>query len=163
MGSGAGSKKLEDHTIVVGYGMAGRNLVRALNAQDIAFMVVEYDPLVVRQEKRAGLNIMYGDASRPEVLNHAGLSLARNIVFTISDPEVLLAAVEMAHRLNPAVNIIARARRTTQVDSLKERGARFVITEEISGSVAISSEVLTLYSVPDAEVEETVGNIHNSK
>jgi voltage-gated potassium channel Kch len=69
----------------------------------------------------------------------------------------------MAHRLNPAVNIIARARRTTQVDSLKERGARFVITEEISGSVAISSEVLTLYSVPDAEVEETVGNIHNSK
>lgn len=162
MGSGAGSKKLEDHTIVVGYGMAGRNLVRALTAQGIAFMVVEYDPLVVRQEKRAGLNIMYGDASRPEVLNHAGLSLARNIVFTLSDPEVLLAAVEMAHRLNPTVNIIARARRTSQVDGLRERGARFIITEEISGSVAISSEVLTLYSVPDAEVEATVGKIHNS-
>jgi voltage-gated potassium channel Kch len=69
----------------------------------------------------------------------------------------------MAHRLNPAVNIIARARRSAQVDGLRERGARSIITEEISGSVAISAEVLTLYSVPSSDIETTVGRIHNDK
>lgn len=162
MGDGAEGKKLEDHTIVVGYGVAGRNLVKALQKRSLPSMVIEYDPLVVREQKKTGLNIIYGDASRPEVLTHAGLRQARNIVFTMSDPEVLLAAVELAHRLNPTINIIARARRAKQVEDLKARGARSIITEETAGSMAISAQVLQLYSVPDSDIEETIRETHNN-
>jgi len=162
MGEGAESKKLDDHTIVVGYGVAGRNLVQALQKRKLPSMVIEYDPLMVRAQKKSGLNIIYGDASRPEVLTHAGLRQARNIVFTMSDSEVLLAAVEVANRLNPTINIIARARRASQVEDLKARGARSIVTEEIAGSMAISAQVLQLYSVPDSDIEETIRETHNN-
>lgn len=160
MGKGADAKKIEDHTIVVGYGVAGRNLVNALTSRGIPYMIVEYDPALVRTQMRAGANIIYGDASRTEVLNHAGLARARNIVFTLSDPEILLASVALAHRLNPRVNIIARARRVSQIAALQEKGAQSIVTEELSGSMAISAKILALHTVPENEIEETIRAIH---
>jgi CPA2 family monovalent cation:H+ antiporter-2 len=160
MGKGADTRKIEDHTIVVGYGVAGRNLVNALTSRGIPYMIVEYDPALVRSQMRAGANIIYGDASRPEVLNHAGLMRARNIVFTLSDPDLLLAAVALAHRLNPRINIIARARRVSQIAALQEKGAQSIVTEELSGSMAISAQILALHTVPENEIEETIRAIH---
>lgn len=165
MGPGAAARKLSDHTVIAGYGLAGRNLAAALTARNIPFLVVEYDPMIVQANRKSGLNIMYGDASRPDVLKHAGISAARAVVFTMSDPDVLFAAVESAHRLrpDPALLVLARARYASQIAPLEARGAHSIVAEEISGSYEISNQVLTLYSVPESEIAATIAPIHNEK
>lgn len=162
IGAGADARKLTDHTIIAGYGLAGRNLAASLTAKNIPFMVIEYDPMVVHANRETGLNIMYGDASRPEVLKHAGIDRARAVVFTMSDPDLLLVAVELAHRLKPdqSLLILARARYANQIAPLEARGAHSIVAEEVSGSYEISSQILTLYAVPEADIESTVTDIH---
>jgi CPA2 family monovalent cation:H+ antiporter-2 len=149
MGAGADARKLTDHTIIAGYGLAGRNLAAALTAKNIPFMVIEYDPTVVHANRETGLNIMYGDASRPEVLKHAGIARARAVVFTMSDPDLLLVAVELAHRLKPdqSLLILARARYANQIAPLEARGAHSIVAEEVSGSYEISSQILTVTDI----------------
>jgi CPA2 family monovalent cation:H+ antiporter-2 len=96
------------------------------------------------------------------VLKHAGIARARAVVITMSDPDLLLVAVELAHRLKPdqSLLILARARYANQIAPLEARGAHSIVAEEVSGSYEISSQILTLYAVPEADIDSTVTDIH---
>ena len=74
-----GEKKIAvtDHVIIVGYGVNGRNLAKVLKHLKIPYVVIETNPFTVRTEKKKGELIIFGDASKPEVLEHAHISLAR--------------------------------------------------------------------------------------
>jgi CPA2 family monovalent cation:H+ antiporter-2 len=137
--------KLSNHAIVVGYDMAGRNLCNALTKQGIPFIVIDLDPMVVKDELKAGLKIIYGDASRHEVLKHAGIDRAAVIVLTPSDPDVLIRSAELASRLNPAVKVVCRVRYSALIDDLKAVGAGTIIAEDIAGSLEITKCVLDVF------------------
>ena len=51
--------------------------------------------------------ILYGDATRREILEHAtGIENAKVVVFALSDPVATRYGVRLAHELNPSVEII---------------------------------------------------------
>ncbi|MBO0201120.1 NAD-binding protein, partial [Vibrio alginolyticus] len=67
---------LQQHVIIVGYGLNGRNLARVLRAVGIPYLVLELNAEVVGRAKAMGEKINYGDATRREVLLHAGIEKA---------------------------------------------------------------------------------------
>jgi CPA2 family monovalent cation:H+ antiporter-2 len=145
---GEAEGKLSNHAIIVGYSMAGRNLCQTLACQDISFIVIDFDPMIVKAELKAGLKIIYGDASRQEVLKHAGIDRARIIVLTPSDPDVLIRSAELAARLNPAVQVLCRVRYSTLAEDLKAVGADKIIAEDMAGSLEITKCVLDAFKQP---------------
>ncbi|HLA94078.1 MAG TPA: cation:proton antiporter, partial [Pyrinomonadaceae bacterium] len=76
---------LQQHVIIVGYGLNGRNLARVLRAVGIPYVVLELSPETVRRAKDKGEKINFGDATRREVLNHAGIDKAWALVLAMSD------------------------------------------------------------------------------
>ncbi len=134
--------RLSHHVIVVGYTMAGRNLCTTLASQGIPFIVIDFDPVVVKAELKAGIKIIYGDASRQEVLQHAGIDRAKIIVLTPSDQDVLIRSAELAARLNPAVQVLCRVRYSRMIEDLKAVGASTIVAEDLAGSIEISKCVL---------------------
>ena len=46
--------KKEKHLVVVGFGLTGRNVVRAARAGQIPYVIVEMNPQTVRQEQENG-------------------------------------------------------------------------------------------------------------
>lgn len=144
----------ENHTIVVGYGVAGQGLVKTLTQLGIPFVVIEHDPAIVRQEAERGLPIFYGDASRQEVLSHAGIGKAKLLAVAISDQESGLRTIEMARRLNPNVHVVARARYMVNVESLIKVGANRVVAEEFAGSLEMVSYVLNEYLMSKDVIDE---------
>ncbi len=144
----------ENHTIVVGYGVAGQGLVRTLTQLGIPFVVIENDPSIVRQESERGIPIFYGDASRQEVLSHAGVSKARLLAVAISDQENGLRTIEMARRLNPNVHVVARARFMVNIEPLIKVGANRVVAEEFAGSLEMVSYVLNEYLMSKDVIDE---------
>jgi len=58
--------------IIVGFGLNGRNVSRVLSASGIPFVVLELNPETVRIEKKRGVPILYGDASKESVLATCG-------------------------------------------------------------------------------------------
>lgn len=147
-------KMPENHTIVVGYGVAGKSLVKTLTQLGIPYVVIENDPLIVRQEASRGMPIFYGDASRQEVLVHANIAKARLLAVAISDQESGIRTVEMARRLNANVHVVARARYMANVESLIKVGANRVVAEEFAGSLELVSHVLNEYLMGKEVIEE---------
>ncbi|NUQ19774.1 MAG: sodium:proton exchanger, partial [Gemmatimonadaceae bacterium] len=153
---------LTDHVIIVGYGVNGRNLARVLGREGLPFIVVELNPQVVRHERERGRAIIYGDATRPEVLEHAGIRTARIVVVAISDAAGTRGTVAVARRLNPHVHLIVRSRYVHEMDPLFALGTNEVIPEEFETSIEIFSRVLHRYLVPRDEIERQIQHIRRS-
>ncbi len=153
---------LDDHVIIIGFGLNGRNLSRALDRNGIPYIAIDMNPDTVRVERDRGVPMLYGDASRPEVLEHAGITRARVVVIAISDSAATSSTVASIRRLNTLVHIIARTRYTIEVDPLFSLGSDEVVTEEYETSIEIFSRVLRRYFVPRDEIDRSVKEIRQS-
>jgi monovalent cation:H+ antiporter-2, CPA2 family len=138
----------EGHVIVVGYGLNGQNLARVLKEVGIPYRVLEMDPDLVRSAKAAGEPISFGDGTRPEILQQAGVGTARVLVVAISDPAATARLVAQARRLRADLYIIVRTRYVAEIDHLYRLGANQVIPEEFETSVEIFARVLQEYHIP---------------
>jgi CPA2 family monovalent cation:H+ antiporter-2 len=146
-------QELADHLIILGYGLNGKNLAAAAKTAKIPHVIIEMNPETVRNEKKAGEPIMYGDATHEAVLEHAGIEAARVMVVAISDPTATRRITAVVRRLNPKIHIIARTRFFKETTALRELGANEVIAEEYETSVEIFARVLAKYLVPREEID----------
>ncbi|CAG0988325.1 Putative cation/proton antiporter YbaL [Geobacteraceae bacterium] len=160
----AGKEKkltLSDHVIVIGYGVNGKNLSRVLKVQKIPHVVIETNPFTVSTEKSKGTRIMFGDATRPEVLTHAAVERARIIVIAISDAAASRRVVAQARQMNPTIHIIVRTRYIAEMEPLYKIGANEVVPEEFETSIEIFSRVLRNFLVPHDQIDHCVAEIRS--
>jgi monovalent cation:H+ antiporter-2, CPA2 family len=150
----AGAAQVENHVIIAGYGMNGKNLARVLRSTHVPYVVVDLNDALVREGRVAGEPIFYGDVNNPEILERVGVGRARMLVLAISDPMATRRAVAVARRANPRLVILVRTRYVADVDDLIALGANAVIPEEFETSVEIFSRVLREYHVPDHVVSQ---------
>ncbi len=156
-GSGEGGHghgvDLEDHTIVVGYGPAGRRLARVLGESGIPYAVNDLNPQSLRDAGTDGAQTLFGDASREPILLGLGTARAKLLVVAINDQDATRRIVAVARHLNPTLQIIARTRFTSDVEPLTRAGADIVVPEELETTVRLFSHVLGAYLVPKDEIE----------
>lgn len=139
---------LTDHVIVVGFGMNGSLLCRVLGEARIPYVVLELNAVTVRAARRDGVPIVFGDASRREILEHAGIERAQVVVFAISDLAAVRNGVRLAKTLNPHVEAIVRTRMVSDIDELRAEGADDIVAEEFEAAIEIFTRVLERYHVP---------------
>ncbi|GIW70767.1 MAG: sodium/hydrogen exchanger [Planctomycetota bacterium] len=147
---------LDDHVVIVGYGVNGQNVARALEHVQMPYVVIEMNPETVRRLRRAKKPVLYGDATQPLILEHAGIARARVVVVTVPDAASARRIVEVARHLNPAVRLIVRTRLVGEVAELYRLGAHEVVPEEFETAIEIVSRVLRSYLVPYDVIERLV-------
>lgn len=152
---------LQQHVIIVGYGLNGRNLARVLRAVGIPYVVLELDAEVVKRAKGKGEKINFGDATRREVLAHAKIDQAWAIVLAMSDPHAARRTVTQIRSLSKDVHIIVRTRYVAEISELFAIGADEVIPEEFETSIEIFSRVLYRYGVARTVIENQIDRIRN--
>ncbi len=151
----------KDHLIIIGFGVNGRNLARAAEASGISFAVLEMNPDAVREEKKKGLPIYYGDATQEAVLEHVNIRSARAVVVVINDAPAARRITEIVRRVNPKVYLIVRTRFLQEMKPLLDLGADEVVPEEFETSVEIFSRVLAKYLLPKEEIEKFVSEVRS--
>ena len=149
-----GAGRIDNHVIIAGYGMNGKNLARVLRSTHVPYVVVDLNDEMVREGREGGEPIFYGDVNNPEILDRVGVDRARMLVLAISDPMATRRAVAVARRANSGLSILVRTRYVADVDDLIALGANAVIPEEFETSVEIFSRVLHEYHVPDHIVSQ---------
>src|SRR4030043_1547116 len=103
-------KKRKDHVIIIGFGLNGRNLARVLKEAEIPYVVLEMNSDTVREMRKKGEPIYYGDGTSQEILHKLNIEKARLLVIAISDPVSTRRIVSIARYTNPNVYIIVRTR-----------------------------------------------------
>lgn len=147
-GEGGRAEPRSGHVVVVGFGTGGALLARVLKETRIPYVLVELNGDVARRARAVGEPIIYGDATRREILRHAGVEGASVAVFAISDAAAVRHAVRLARDLNSALQIIVRSRTVQEIGELCRLGADQVVAEEFETAIEIFTRVLARFHVP---------------
>jgi monovalent cation:H+ antiporter-2, CPA2 family len=139
---------LKGHVVIVGYGLNGRNLAKVLRRTKVPYLILELNADAVRSARAEGERVIYGDATRREVLHQVGIQQARILVLAISDPVATRHTVWLGRQMNPDVHIIVRTRYMSEITDLRGLGSDEVIPEEFETSIEIFSRVLKELGVP---------------
>jgi len=153
---GADRARKQDHLIIIGFGVNGRNVARAAKISGIPYTILEMNSETVKTEQARGEPIYYGDVTHEAVFHHADIKDARIVVIAISDPAATRRITAISRRLNPKIHIIVRTRYLQEMVPLYELGADDVIPEEFEASVEIFTRVLVKYLIPRDEVESFI-------
>ncbi|MBI5128086.1 MAG: cation:proton antiporter [Rhodopseudomonas palustris] len=146
--------------IVVGYGRVGRILGDILKKQDKPFIGIEIDPDAVRKARRAGHNLVYGDATQRAFLRKCGLAEATALVVTMHDASAAEHVVAAARAERPDIPVIVRARDAEHAVRLFKLGATDVVREVLEASFEIASTVLQSVGMP---VGKVIAIIHDER
>lgn len=147
------------HTVIVGYGLAGRYLARVLQAARIACIVVEQNAELVARARHDGIAVVFGDGTQHAVLDHVGLDKARVIVFAISSPTDERRGVVLAREINRAVRIVVRTRYVLAIDELRKLGADDIVVEEFEASIELFARALDSYEIPINRIRREVESV----
>jgi CPA2 family monovalent cation:H+ antiporter-2 len=154
--------KLDSHVVIVGFGINGRNVAKILKDLNIPYVILELNPITVKEMKKQGEPIFLGDATSVDVLKITGVDKAKLIVIAISDPISTRRIVTLARRINPDIYIIVRTRYVSEIEELKKLGADEVIPEEFETSIQISTRVLSFFNVPLNVTKEYISKLRES-
>lgn len=146
-----------EHAVICGFGRVGRELAEALDLQNIHYIVVEYNPLTVRELRDKGVPVVYGDAGSPAVLSHARLDEASLLAVLVHDDVAAEIAVRHARTLSPALDIVARAGSHESIQRLRDAGASDVVQPEFEAGVEVIQHVFQKYDIHGEELEHLVG------
>jgi monovalent cation:H+ antiporter-2, CPA2 family len=154
-------RALRDHVIIVGYGLNGRNLARALEAAQIPYVVLEQNGQLVRRARLERTPIFFGDGTRSEVLEKVGIEHARVLVYAIAAPAEERRGVAVARHLSATVRIVVRTRYVSEIEELRRLGADEVVPEELETSIEIFARVLRRYGVEVNRIRRLVDDVRS--
>ncbi|MGZ5582572.1 MAG: NAD-binding protein, partial [Usitatibacter sp.] len=142
------SMSTKGHVIVCGYGRSGQALAQFLERDKVPIIALDSDPERVREAAAAGDSVVYGDASRREVLVAAALSRATAVVVSFADTSKALAILAHVRELRPDVPVIVRTFDDTDVERLKRAGAAEIVAEVVEGSLMLATQTMMQLGVP---------------
>ncbi|QDL98474.1 potassium transporter TrkA [Rhodopseudomonas palustris] len=146
--------------ILVGYGRVGRIVGDILSKQGKPFIGIDVDPEAVARARKAGVNVVYGDATQRAFLRKCGLGDAPAMVVTMHDAAAAEHVVAATRAERADLPIIVRARDADHATRLFSLGATEVIREVLEASFEIASTVLQSLGVPAGKV---IAAIHEER
>jgi CPA2 family monovalent cation:H+ antiporter-2 len=165
MGSGddpapVGEDGVEPAAVVIGFGRVGRMVCDLLKQHNQRFIAVESDPDAVAEARRNGYPILFGDVSRPEMLDKLRLGHARALILTMDDPVLSVRVTKRVRGWVPDLPIIARARDTDHAAQLYKAGASDAVPETLESSLQLAETALVDLGVAMGPV---IASIHQMR
>jgi CPA2 family monovalent cation:H+ antiporter-2 len=121
--------------VVVGYGPTGRTVARLLRDNGIEPVVLELNVETVRHLREDGIEAVYGDATKRDTLEAAGVEHASTLILTSAGMGSAAEVIRAARELNPKIQVLARAAYLRDLPDLQKAGADRIFTGE--GEVAL--------------------------
>jgi CPA2 family monovalent cation:H+ antiporter-2 len=146
--------------LVVGYGRVGTLVGELLKRHEIPYVVIDGAAPLVAAARDKGVDIYWGDASRPDFLVRFGINRARGVVVTASNPDAVEKVVRAARGMRPDMTIVARARDADHATHLYEIGVTDAIPETIEASLQLAEALLVDIGVPMGYV---IASIHEKR
>ena len=128
--------------VIIGFGRVGRLVAEMLAEHDRPYVAVDSSIDVVKSARREGFPLIFGDASRPELLDRLNLGHASALILTMDDPVQAVRMVRKVRGWCPDLTIVARARDPEHAAELYKAGATDAVPETLESSLQLSEAVL---------------------
>lgn len=157
------SQHIDEHVLICGFGRVGQTLARFLKKAGVTYIALDMDIVRITEAKRAGEPVYYGDSSRKEILQAAGIDRAELVVLCISDFTSSIKTLHRVRELRRDVQVMVRTRDEAHLSQLMEAGATEVIPDTFEASMMLSSQVLLLMGHSPASILREVRKVRQSR
>ncbi|ROR32502.1 cation:proton antiporter [Inmirania thermothiophila] len=145
--------------VVAGFGRVGALTAEALQEGGVPWVGLDRRSGRVREARRGGLPVYFGDAARPEVLRAVGAASAPAIVLTMDRPDDVEAALAVIRQRCPGVPVVVRAYDARWGRVLAARGADAVVSEVLEVGLELAAEALVRAGVERSEADRRVNRV----
>lgn len=128
--------------ILVGFGDFGSTVGRFLRASGVETTILDHDSSRVDLLRKMGFNVYYGDATRMDLLESAGISDAKILICAIDDPETSTHLAKILKEKYPNLKLMFRAKNRSDAYELLNMGIQNVYRESLESSVKLASDAL---------------------
>jgi CPA2 family monovalent cation:H+ antiporter-2 len=135
---------LRDHAIIVGYGRVGSTIGDALTRAGVPFVAIEQDRVTFERARARGVPMLYGNATRPAVLNAAHPERARLMLVATPDPFQARAVVDVARRANPSISAVVRTHSEDELAYIEGKGGGLAVMGERELANAMARHALAI-------------------
>ena len=139
--------------IIAGHGRVGGIVNRILRMQGYETTVIDYSSSQLDMLRTFGLHVHYGDATRPDLLNAAGIQDAKLFVIAIDGREQITELARYANHNWPHLKIVARAVDRNHVYELWAVGCRDIIRDTFDSSVRMGRTALEALGLSREEAD----------
>jgi CPA2 family monovalent cation:H+ antiporter-2 len=146
--------------VIVGFGRIGHIVADMLAAHDRDYVAVDADADAVRDARGRGYPVLFGDVSRPGLVERLELGNAAALVLTMDQPQLSLRIVRLVRRRFPELTIVARARDVFHAAELYRLGVTDAVPEALESSLQLSEAVLVDLGVAMGPV---IASIHEKR
>jgi glutathione-regulated potassium-efflux system ancillary protein KefC len=140
--------------IMAGFGRYGQIVGRLLFASGVRVTVLDHDPEQIETLRKFGFRVFYGDATRLDLLQAAGMAQAHVLVNAIDNVEDSLALVDLVREHYPQLKIVARARNITHYYELRQRGVELAERETFESALMTARHTLESLGIAPYEARE---------
>ncbi|MGE4607000.1 MAG: cation:proton antiporter, partial [Myxococcota bacterium] len=148
------AEEISEHVIIVGYGLAGRTLARILQASNIAYRIIEQNPLLYGEAQEREEPVLFGDATRGSILKRLAVNRAKLVSIAINDAAATRRCIAAIRDVAPDVQIVVRARYVQDLDTLFADGATDVVAEEFESTIDLFNKVLRAFEIPPQTIAQ---------
>lgn len=152
-----------DRVIVCGFGRIGQNIVNLLQAKGYQMLVIEQSEAKLQILRDRGIPYIYGNCASPLVLEKAGVEKARSMAIVTGDAMSTRLCLQRAIALAPDLDIVARASKDADIDSLYQLGAKEVVHPEFEASLELSTHLLLALGETLQAVQLEIGEVRQSR
>ena len=148
--------------VLVGYGPTGRALVTLLRENGISPVVIELNMDAVRALREAGVGVVYGDATRVETLDAAGVAQAGSLILGSAGMASSAEVIRLARGRNPHIRVLARAAYLREVPALRAAGANEVYSGEGEVALAFIEDILDTLGASPEQIDRERARAHRA-
>ncbi len=134
--------------VLIGYDRIGYNIFKSLSISKKNFVIIDFNPDIIRRLIARKVPCIYGDIGDPEIIERVNLKKVDLIVSTVPTYEDNLLIIKKTKHVNQKAAIFVTADTIEQALDLYKAGADYVILPHFLGGERVS-----------LLIEETKGNL----
>lgn len=130
--------------IIAGFGRFGLVIGRLLLANNYKVTIIDSNPSNVEILRKFGFKLFYGDVTRPQVIEQAGIKHAKMVILSMAEYDEALKVADYLKKNYPHVKILARAKDIYHAFEFFKRSVNIVQPEVFDSAAGLGEKALVL-------------------
>lgn len=156
-------RTMRGHVVICGYGRVGQSVVNLLLSRNYQVLVIEQAEVKVQLLRDRGIPYIYGNCASILVLESAEIDQAKSMLICTTDTVSNRLCVQRAIALAPDLDIVARATKDSEIDTLYQLGAKEVVHPEFEASLELATHLLLRLGESNANVQTDIMTMRRNR
>ncbi|MEX2643110.1 MAG: cation:proton antiporter [Acetobacterales bacterium] len=148
-----------DRVMVIGFGRFGQIVAQPLFAQGLDVTILDADAERVREARRFGFRVHYGEGARREVLRAAGAEEADLIAVCVDDTDKADRIVRTVQSEFPHAKLFVRSRDRGHSISLIRAGVDYEVRETFESALRMGERALVALGIDEDDAAITIEDV----